>query len=218
MGRFVDVYAPSAMPGFPCFSSPRFSTRIVATDSGAEQANRRWQHPLRTFKLPEAVRSHAIFEAVKDHWHAMGGPAQTWPFRDPLDFASCPLAVANLVPIVSRMDQALGTGNGSATQFELKKRYASGAQTYDRDILLPIASTVVVGINGAASGISFSVSRPGGVVTFTSPPSNGAVLTAGFLFDCEVRFESDTAFDGVVRSFQVSGFADLTLLETRHVD
>jgi uncharacterized protein (TIGR02217 family) len=218
MGRFVDQYAPAAMPGFPCFSSPRFSTRLVVSDSGAEQANRRWQHPLRTFKLPEAVRTHTVFEAVKDHWLIMGGPAHTWPFRDPLDFASQKLAAANVTPIVTRLDQALGTGDGAATTFQLKKLYQAGAQTYSRDILFPIAASLLVGINGAASAISFSVSRPGGVVTFVSPPANGAVLTAGFLFDCEVRFESDSAFDGVVRSYQVSGFADLTLVETRFVD
>lgn len=218
MGRFTDVYAPSAMPGFPCFASPRFSTRIVGTDSGAEQSNRRWLHPLRTFRLPEAVRNQTTFEAVKAHWLTMGGPAHTWPFRDPTDFASRNLVAANLVPAVALADQALGTGDGVTTTFQLKKLYQSGSASYTRDIVLPVTASVLVGIGGVASPIVFSVSRPGGIVTFVSPPAGAAVLTAGFLFDCEVRFDSDNAFDGVVQSYQVSGFADLTLTEVRHTD
>ena len=31
-----------------------------------------------------------------------------------------------------------------------------------------------------------------GVVSFTAPPANGAVITAGFSFDTPVRFDQDT--------------------------
>jgi uncharacterized protein (TIGR02217 family) len=218
--RFIDEYAPSEMPGFPCYSGPRFSTNITQVDSGAEQSNRRWQHPLYRFTLPEAVREHNVFEALRDHWLVMGGPAHTWPFRDPLDFASAPLAAANSVPVVGFSDQVIGQGDGASTAFQLTKTYTRGSQSYARTIHLPVADTVVVSINNAdpagfSPPIGFTVSRPGGLVTFTSPPGAGQVIRAGFLFDVEVRFEDDDAFDGIVRSYGVSGFADVTLMEVR---
>ena len=75
MTRFRDVYAPSEMPGYPCISSPRTSTTITQSSSGAEHANQNWEHPLWRYTLPEAVRTHAAFEAVKAHWLVMAGPA-----------------------------------------------------------------------------------------------------------------------------------------------
>lgn len=220
MTRFVDEYAPADMPGFPCLSSPRWSTAITQVDSGAEQANQRWQHPLYRFTLPEAVRRHSVFEALKDHWLAMNGPAHTWPFRDPLDFASRALPAANVAPAVTMADQVLGMGDGAKTSFQLVKTYARGAQTYTRTIHLPVADSVLVSIAGAdpatlSPPIGWSVSRPGGVVTFDSPPGPGQIVRGGFLFDVEVRFETDNAFDGIVQSYQVSGFADITLVEVR---
>lgn len=218
--RFRDVYAPSAMPGFPCFSTPRTSTLLTQVDSGAEDANSRWQYPLHKFTLPEAVREHEVFEDLKDHWWIMDGPARTWPFKDPLDFASVRLSAANVTPAVSRTDQVLGTDDGAKTQFQLVKTYSRGGFTKQRKIHLPRAATVVVGVDGVdpatlSPPLGWSVSRPGGVITFDSPPANGAAITAGFLFDVEVRFESDEAFDGIVQSYQVSGFADLVLFEVR---
>lgn len=226
MSRFIDAYLDPCVPGYPCLSSPRWSTSIVQVDSGREQANQRWAHPLYRFELPEAVRTHAIYEAVRDHWLVMRGPLFTFPFRDPLDFASCPLVFPNTVPTVTDMDQVLGTGDGVSMSFFLKKDYVIGLQKYTREIYHPIVNTVVLSVNGvtasayenpAAPGtyMTFSVDRLTGEITTSFPPQPGHVVRAGFLFDVEVRFESDDAFDGVLRTLNVSGFADLTLVEVR---
>lgn len=215
MTRFRDVYAPSDMPGYPCISSPRTSTTITQSSSGAEHANQNWEHPLWRYTLPEAVRSHASFEAVKAHWLVMAGPAYTWPFRDPMDFASVDLTAPNTVPTVSMSDQTIGTGDGAATSFQLKKTYVRGAYSYARKIELPVVSSVLVSVNGVSQAGNFSVSRPGGVVTLNSAPAPGQLVKAGFLFDVEVRFESDDVLDGIVRSYQVSGFADIPLVGVR---
>lgn len=220
MSRFIDEYAPPEMPGFPCISSPRWSTAITAVDSGSEQANQRWEHPLHRFTLPEAVREHHVFEAVRAQWLAMRGPAHTWPFRDPLDFASVALPRPNQMPVISATDQVLGTGDGARTSFPLVKEYARGSQVYTRRIHLPVVDTVLVSLNGAdpasfSPPILWTVSRPGGVVSFTPAPPPGQVVRAGFLFDVEVRFESDDSFDGIVRTYGVGGFADITLVEVR---
>jgi uncharacterized protein (TIGR02217 family) len=59
------------------------------------------------------------------------------------------------------------------------------------------------------------VTRPGGEIVFDTPPADDVSITAGFLFDVEVRFESDDAFESILRTYQVGGFADITLIEVR---
>lgn len=221
--EFLDIYLDDLIAGFPCYSSPRFSTTIAASWSGAEIRNRNWMHPLRTFKLPEAVREHPQYEAIQDHWLVMGGPERAFPFTDPLDFASVALQLPNVVPDISATDQDLGVGDGINRDFQLEKTYDRFGATYTRPIYLPQAGSVLIAINGldpadpalAGGPYTWEVSRPGGIVTVTPAPFPGLVLSAGFLFDVAVRFEADDSFDGIVQSYQVSGFSDLTFSEVR---
>lgn len=232
MSRFVDVYLDRCVPGYPCISSPRWSTAIAQVDSGAERANQRWQHPLYRFTLPEAVREHRVYEALRDHWLVMRGPLHTFPFRDPLDFASAPLVHPNQVPTITGMDQQIGIGDGARLEFQLQKTYARGAQAYTRPIYHPLVATVVLTVNGLAPSayrrpgtggpseppaefLTFTVDRLTGIVTTSFPPSPGHIVRAGFLYDVEVRFETDESFDGVLRDYNASGFADLQLIEVR---
>jgi uncharacterized protein (TIGR02217 family) len=223
MTRFVDVYLDPCVPGYPSISVPRWSTRISQVDSGAERANQRWEHPLHTFRLPQAVRDHEVFEAIRDHWLVMRGPVHTFPFRDPLDCASVapsqPVTDDDLLPTVTATDQAIGTGDGLQQVFQLQKLYQRGSQTYTRLIYHPIVATVVVALNGTPQASGWSVSRTTGEVTFDTPPSPGQAVTAGFIFDVEVRFASDDAFDGIVETYgQMAGFADLEFVEVRPCD
>ena len=119
--RFRDQGPPSGFRGWPCHSSPRFSTAITLVDSGDEHGNQRWQHPLFRYQLPEAVRDQATFEAIYSHWMVMAGPFHTWPFRDPLDFASAPLALPNTVPVLSRTDVQIGVADGIGNTFPIVK-------------------------------------------------------------------------------------------------
>lgn len=220
MGRFRDEYAPAGMASIGWVSSPEWSTQITRVDSGAEGANQRWADPLRKFSSPEGIRSMAVFEDIKDQWLVMGGPAHTWPLRDPTDFASVRLHCMGEVPDLTGLDQAVGAGDGITTEFRLLKTYTRGAFSYVREIQLPIVSTVIVLVDGVDPAtlpipLAHTVSRYGGVVTFTPAPLAGAVITAGFLFDIEVRFEDDNVFAGIVKSITVAGYHDISLVEVR---
>ena len=214
---FIDAYLPTGVPGYPCASAPRTKTTINVTSGGRENRNREWVHPQHRFVLPEAAgREWSVVEALKKHWLIMAGPAHSWPFRDPLDFASRNLTKPNVTPTVAASDQLIGTGTGFTDTFQLVKTYTVGAETYTRTIHLPRLSSVVISANGAVvDPANYSVSRPGGVVTFNAPPTNGHAIRAGFLFDCEVRFESDDQLESILRTYQVGGFADITLIEVR---
>lgn len=229
MSRFIDIPLPPRIKGYPTSASPLTSTNIVATSSGHESRNRNWRHPRHRFHMAEAIREHPDVEALRDHWLVMAGPFHSFPMRDPLDFASRPLPHANVAPAISGLDQALGTGNGLARQFQIVKTYRRvvGAveAEYTREIGLPDLDSLIVLMNGLppdtlhptlpGGPYSYTVTRPGGVIEFTPAPAPLVAITAGFLFDVPVRFESDDAFEGVVKTYRGSGFSDLVLIEDR---
>lgn len=223
---FLDIYMPEEVPGYPCISAPRTKTSINLNSSGKERRNQEWEHPLHTFILPEAIaRDGNVMNDLKAHWLITKGPFYSWPWRDPLDKATIDCIPnepdEDLADRIAETDQPLGTGTGFTDSFQLIKTYTRGGETYDRIIHLPVldlegSSTVIVADNGVVvPDTDYTVSRPGGVITFDTPPLNGHAITAGFLYDNEVRFESDDSFEGILRTWQKAGFADLTLVEVR---
>ncbi|MEM9989243.1 MAG: DUF2460 domain-containing protein, partial [Pseudomonadota bacterium] len=110
-------------------------------------------------------------------------------------------------------DQALGVGDGAQTVFEIYKTYPSGSETYQRRILLPVADSVLVSLDGVAlaPGSAYTVDDQAGTVTFTTPPPSGGVLACGFIFDIPARFESDE----LVMSVAATGtdFPDIPIVE-----
>lgn len=235
---FIDAYLPAKIRGYPFVSSPRWSTSITSVASGSERRNQNWVHPLLRFTAPESISCQEDLELIKDAWYALAGPVDTFPFRDPLDFASRALPSPDTAPAtILRTDQYLGTfnpatktfdraaGDGVTRAFQLVKEYSFGTKTYRRLIYMPVLSSILVGINGfdpagadptpQGGPFTFTVSRTTGEVEFDHAPEAGAVLTWGGLFDVEARFESDESFDAITRTFGVTGAADLSFVEVR---
>ncbi len=216
---FLDIYMPEEIPGYGTVSAPRFKTTIQVNAGGNERRNQEWEHPLHRFVLPEAIaRDSDVINGLKDHWLITKGPFYSFPFPDPLDKASIahvPNAIDDDIA-VSMLDQFLGTGDGFTVAFQMLKRYSRGGQTYDRTIHLPVLDTILISDNGVlVDPGDYSISRPGGIVTFDTPPTSGHALKWGGLFDVEVRFESDDTLEQVVRTWQAGGASDITLIEVR---
>lgn len=217
---FLDMYLPARLLSENAMGAPRWSTTITQSDSGAEQRNQNWVHPMHEYTLPEAVRSPEQYESLKEHWMVTRGPFYSFSWRDPLDFASTRLTRPGKTPPIAMTDQEIGTGDGATTQFQLVKTYTRGTGSYSRRIWLPVVATVVVAVGGVAVAdledpLTFTVSRPGGVVTLSAAPDAGKTVTAGFLFDVQVRFAEDTTLQGVIRNFNATGFSEISLTEVR---
>lgn len=86
-------------------------------------------------------------------------------------------------------NQAMEAGDGTSTPRQLTKTYTFGTEAYVREILLPIASTVVVTANGTP--ITVTADALTGMVTPAAPWPSGQVIKASFEFDVRVRFGSD---------------------------
>lgn len=152
--------------------------------SGREERNSPWANSRRRWDVGPGIASLDDIATLIAFFEARRGPLHGFRFRDPLDHRSCrPTAEP------SPTDQVLGTGDGETAEFQLVKHYASGAQRWTRTIAKPVEGTVRVALDGVETAAD--VDHTTGMVSFDTPPAPGAVVTAGFAFDCPVRFDTD---------------------------
>jgi uncharacterized protein (TIGR02217 family) len=95
------------------------------------------------------------------------------------------------------------------SQFPLLKHYGDA----ERRITRPIASTVVVAVNGVVRANGWTLAELG-VLSFTIPPAAGAKVTAGYRFDVPVRFEED-ALEVSLVSYRAGELRSVPLIEVR---
>ena len=163
-------------------------TEIVSLRSGHEERNSPWVGSRRRFNAGYGVKSLSDIEAVIAFFEARQGRLYAFRFRDPFDHKSCAL---DGTPTPD--DQLIATGDGAETAFQLVKRYESGPASYARAIAKPVESSVLVAVDGLAQteGAHVTIDANAGVIHFTTPPPAGAAITAGFVFDTPVRFDTD---------------------------
>ena len=171
---------------------PEWATDLVTLASGHEARNSRWAGSRRRYNAGYGVKSRADMLAVLDFFEERRGRFHSFLWRDALDFSS------NGTASPTPMDQMLGTGDGVTTSFALTKRYGAGFDPFVRTITHPVAASVRVAWDAAEV---FDFTLEGGTVMFAVAPGAGVPVTAGFLFDVPVRFDTDrlevelTSFD-----------------------
>lgn len=174
---------------------PERRTDVVTLASGREERNARWARSRRRYNAGYGVKSVADMQAVLAFFEERRGRFHGFLWRDRLDHSSGAGAP-------TPFDQVIGTGDGARTGFQLVKRYGGAFDPYERAITKPVAGTVRIGVDGVEAAGGWNVDLLTGVVGFTQPPAAGAAVTAGFLFDVPVRFDTDrldiemTSFDG----------------------
>ena len=201
--RFPDNISRGARGG------PERRTQIVELASGAEERNASWANSRRRYDVAYGIRRADDLAAVVAFFEARNGRLYGFRFKDWADFKSC---LPSLAP--GPTDQPIGTGNGAATLFQLTKRYSSGAQSWTRAITKPVAGTVTIALNGTPQASGWSVSTATGLVTFTTAPAAGVVITAGFEFDVPVRFDTDV-LDVTLDLERLGSITSIPLLEIR---
>lgn len=185
-------------------------TEIVGLASGHERRSSPWALGRRRYLIGTASRALDEAALLIAFFEARRGRLFGFRFRDPADFKSC---APSAQPAPG--DQALGTGDGTRTTFQLTKAYGAGPDAVVRPIAKPQAGTVrvaVAGIELAANG--FSVDPASGRVTLASAPAAGALVSAGFLFDTPVRFDVDR-LDVTLEGFGAARVAAVSLVEVR---
>ncbi|MGB0261765.1 MAG: phage distal tail protein, Rcc01695 family [Henriciella sp.] len=167
---------------FGARGGPQWKTDIIELASGAEIRNSVWKGSRRRWQVNTASAGLERIRLLVEFFEACNGPRRSFRFRDPFDHSSA-VPGYELTPY----DQVLMPGDGIAARFQLVKAYGS----YQRDITKPVAKSVRVGMNGEELLTGWQVEAETGQLMFSAPPPAGAQLTAGFQFDCMVRFEQD---------------------------
>jgi len=183
---FDDVRLPLRVR-YGASGGPQFLTEIVTAQGGFESRNQCWEQARRRFDARTGVTTAAEAALLSAFFHARAGRARGFRLKDWSDFTSAPDGVSD--PLFG--DQALGTGDGATTQFQLKKTYGSGGVSHARAIKKPVAESVAIGVDGLRRETGWSVDATTGLVTFAQAPAAGAAITAGFAFDVPVRFDTD---------------------------
>lgn len=192
---------------------PERQTEIVTTASGREERNARWAHSRRKYDAGYGVRSFSRLADVVAFFEERRGRLCGFRFRDRLDWSS---AQGNAAP--GPLDQRIGEGDAARDTFALVKTYGETFAPYRRPITKPQPGSVRVAVDGVekAIGTDFSVDPLAGTVAFTTGaiPAAGAVVTAGFLFDVPVRFDTDyLEFD--LSAFEAGSIPSIPLIEIR---
>ena len=188
---------------------PERRTQIVELASGAEERNASWANSRRRYDVAYGIRRADDLAAVVAFFEARNGRLHGFRFKDWADFKSC---LPSQTP--GPTNQPIGTGNGSATLFQLTKRYTSGAQSWTRAIAKPVAGTVTIALNGTPQASGWSISTATGLVTFTTAPAAGVAITAGFEFDVPVRFDTDV-LDVTLDLERLGSITSIPLVEIR---
>ena len=189
MTSFHDVRFPLDIT-LKSRGGPERRTDVVQLGSGREERNTRWAHSRRRYDAGYGVKTLTALSAVVAFFEERRGMLYGFRWRDRGDFKSC---ASNASP--GPLDQSLGIGDGARVTFQLTKTYGASFAPYVRELKKPVLGSVRIAVGGVEKnfGADFDVDVATGVVTFRGGhlPASGAVVTAGFLFDVPVRFDSD---------------------------
>ena len=212
MTAFHDILFPLDI-ALKSAGGPQRRTDVVALGSGAEERNARWAHSRRRYDAGYGVKTFEALSEVIAFFEERRGRLYGFRWRDRLDHSSA-APDASVAPT----DQAIGIGDGVTATFALAKTYGSLYSPYQRPIAKPVAGSVRAAVAGteAVEGTAFSVDATTGVVTFLAGhiPAVGAAVTAGFLFDVPVRFDTDY-LEADLSAFAAGAIPKIPLVEIK---
>ena len=208
--HFHEARFPTSI-SFGSSGGPERRTVIVSLASGHEERNSPWAHSRHRYNAGLGARSLDDIHNILAFFEARHGRLYGFRWKDWSDWKS---GLPGDPP--TALDQSLGIADGATLNFQLTKTYTSGVQSYDRVISKPVGGSVLIAADGVAltEGLEFNSDITTGFINFISPPGNGVQLTAGFLFDVPVRFDSDF-LDVNLRAFKAGDIPSVPILEIR---
>jgi uncharacterized protein (TIGR02217 family) len=161
---------------WPIPKRANWKTLVSQAESGREVRVALRSLPLFEWDLPYGVLRPADQAQFWGFYNQCYGGYDTFLFDDKADdFAQ---------------GQQLGIGDGTTTQFQLVRSYGGLFVEPRLDIQQTPAPNIY--LNGVLQSSGYSISYfNSGIVTFTTAPASGVVITADFYFYWRVRFKED---------------------------
>jgi uncharacterized protein (TIGR02217 family) len=197
------------LPDFISYESVfyyEFSTDVFEGGSGAEQRVANWTDYRLVGDLATAIRSESNLQNVIDTFVICKGRLNGFRMKYHLDWQIT--------------GQAIGSGDGSETSFQMVRTYSVSSESYNRNITKPINdSSLAVYLSSVAQTYSsdYTVAFSTGIITFVAAPGSGAAITADFNFHHPMRFDTDK-LSTKLEAYTSSGFvgkATIPVLEVR---
>ncbi len=193
MTGFVETQFPTDI-SYGANGGPMFMTDVVTTVSGHEQRNSKWSQARARYNAASGVKTETQWQVLIAFFRARRGKAVGFRFKDWSDFKA-----------VNQPLQSLG-----GDEYQLVKRYVSGAVVSERIISKPVAGTVKLYKNSILQLSGWSVDTATGIIT----TAHTGTLTVDFEFDVPVRFDTDEL--GLsMDSFNAGSWNNIPLIEVR---
>ena len=192
---------------------PQRRTDVVTLGSGAEERNARWAHSRRRYDAGYGVKTFNALSQAVAFFEERRGRLYGFRWRDRLDHSSAAPGVS-----IRPTDQIIGIGDGVTATFQLGKTYGALYSPYRRPIAKPMPGSIRVAVaeTEVDEGTHFTADTATGIITFIPDhiPPAGAAITAGFLFDVPVRFDTDY-LEVDLSAFAAGAIPKIPLMEIR---
>ena len=196
----TPVFPALAGEGWSVHKKPTFSTIVASHVSGREVRDALYANPIWQFELTfEGLDGTAngqygglgasSLQSLMGLFLQCQGQYGSFLYYDPTDY--------------SVSAQAFGTGDGTTTAFQLQRTLGG----FSEAVVAPVLATttlyfpggssvsavapVIEDNGGVVSSSAYTISNPGGVVTFTTAPASGHALTWTGYFGYLCRFDAD---------------------------
>ena len=172
------IFPTLAGLGWSVKRTPQWKTRVQEAISGKETRIADWSFPRWQWELAyDFLRgdpAHAEFQALAGFFNQRQGVFDSFLYQDADD---------NAVTA-----QQLATGDGATTAFQLIRTFGG----FVEPIIAPnLVSNIY--LNGVAqSQSSWSVNATTGLVTFTTAPASGVIVSGDFTYYFRCRFTHDS--------------------------
>lgn len=178
-------------------------TSIAGTPVGVTIRNVDRYDPIHTYQIDYSLLKQTKFQGLREFHYVHHGMGIGFRFKDYQEFW---LSADGSASNIYGTPMTIGTGDGATTQFGISKTYTSGALSYVRRIVKPVAggltydsraNTIRVYKNGVLQSSGVTVSSSTGILTFSVAPANSVVIAVTGAFDIPVTFGRDE-FEGKV--------------------
>lgn len=202
---FHDVRLPDNVEQ-GALGGPRFKTDILELSSGFEQRNIRFSQARSMWDIGFGVETKADFNIIIEFFWTRQGAANSFRFKDWSDFV--------IGVDATDTDQSIGTGDGATTTFQATRLYASGNQTFNREITKLVSGTVRVFLDSVEQFSGFTIGLLTGIITFSVAPAGSVDVGLISEFDVPARFAQDE-LDINMRTFDAGSVPNIPVWEVR---
>jgi uncharacterized protein (TIGR02217 family) len=205
--NFDEIQFPTTI-SYSLKGGPSFSTNVQSHKSGHEGRVGEWQLARGYWEINHTIKTEAQYDVLLQFFMARAGRFYGFRYKDFFNFRA---NVDGVTP------QALGTGDGSTTTFQLIKTYTDGIRSYVQTIYKPVNNgTLKVYKNGViqATPADYSINYTTGIITFGIAPASPLPITAYYEFDFPARFGSDK-LEGSYEQFNNLNWSGIPIVELR---